>query len=102
MDILPHPQRDTKLCQVVRQLAIGTGIHLVEKGGDRTFKIASVQDNLMRVAYIARHTYRAERGAVVSNLSLRDPLRPDQITSKLRGPATQWRHSRLLHTAAPA
>jgi hypothetical protein len=29
--ILTHPQHDTKLCQVVRQLAIGTGIHIVDE-----------------------------------------------------------------------
>ena len=29
--ILTHPQHDTKLCQVVWQLAIGTGIHTIDE-----------------------------------------------------------------------
>ena len=29
--ILTHPQHDTKLCQAMWQLAIGTGIHIVEE-----------------------------------------------------------------------
>ena len=39
--ILAHPQHDTKLRQVVRQLTIGTGIHIVDESGNRAFEIAS-------------------------------------------------------------
>jgi len=29
--ILAHPQHDTERCQMVRQLAIGTGIHIIDE-----------------------------------------------------------------------
>src|SRR2546429_1986399 len=31
LHILAHPQHDTERCQVVRQLAIGTGIHIIDE-----------------------------------------------------------------------
>jgi hypothetical protein len=41
--ILAHPQHDTERCQVVRQLAIGTGIHTIDERGDRIFEVTSVK-----------------------------------------------------------
>jgi len=38
-----HPQHDTERHQVVRQLAIGTGIHILDERGNRAFEIASVK-----------------------------------------------------------
>jgi hypothetical protein len=41
--IVRRQKRTAKPCQVVWQLAIGTRVHSLDKGGDRVLKITSVE-----------------------------------------------------------
>ena len=50
--VLAHQQQGTERRQVVRQFAIGTGIHIVDECGNRASEIASVEGAVQKLTSV--------------------------------------------------